>query len=744
MPPINLRLTIGAVVIIAYLLGPCRWILRVALAKLFTPGRPTLRRCGYNLWTWGNRHLAYLAELALFSAIVFGLVGHDYGLRDLFWHENPLTQLCAGAGVAALVFLVLGLGDLRDGRLSLNLSPLRALTVLAPLAGLTLAVAVDSMVVSWWTDAPGWKWNDFCLPIGMALTTAGVVGLTVGLEPGIPGDMAINVWLASMGLLALLAYSVVMAGVTAAVTICLASAMIASAGTLMFWRPIVGFALVVVGLLWVAFSNGRDPYKLMYDHLTEYAEPGKQARIYQIGDDAPSGDPAGSGLCDEPQDASPASPRGDLLDDEALLKAWLKQRLKHGSGPTETRLKLVVVAVSGGGIAAAVWTSMNLKRLEEQYPEFPRHVRLVTGASGGMLGAAYYVASIQAPPTGAADQPHAPGELERMVNGLAEDSLTPVVRQMLFLDLPSIGAWWRQSMDRGWVLERTWERNTQPDRPDASPLAGAFRDLGAGEAAGWRPSLIISPLLIEEGTPMLISNIGLDLGTLSRLQFFTMFPSDRFPSAHRLKVSTAVRMNAAFPYVSPATNLPTDPPRRVVDAGYYDNYGIEIACAWIRRNREWLARNTSGVVLVQIRAYPTSEVTPTQKFRAALTAGMYWLTSPLEGYTAVNRQAMLDRNKQNIREVQEWFQTHSPNAPFQWIILQCPETAPLSWYMKKSELKTLTGWAESDDTFRHAISTGQVDPKSGFFPEELTDYDYYTNLNLLMNTLGKPSSRLDE
>jgi hypothetical protein len=53
--------------------------------------------------------------------------------------------------------------------------------------------------------------------------------------------------------------------------------------------------------------------------------------------------------------------------------------------------------------------------------------------------------------------------------------------------------------------------------------------------------------------------------------------------------------------VSPAVNLPTDPPRRVVDAGSYDNYGIQIASAWIRRNNAWLAENISGVVLVQIR-----------------------------------------------------------------------------------------------------------------------------------------------
>jgi len=39
-------------------------------------------------------------------------------------------------------------------------------------------------------------------------------------------------------------------------------------------------------------------------------------------------------------------------------------------------------------------------------------------------------------------------------------------------------------------------------------------------------------------------------------------------------LQTAARMNAAFPVISPAVDLPTRPPRRVVDAGYFDNYGM--------------------------------------------------------------------------------------------------------------------------------------------------------------------------
>ena len=60
-------------------------------------------------------------------------------------------------------------------------------------------------------------------------------------------------------------------------------------------------------------------------------------------------------------------------------------------------------------------------------------------------------------------------------------------------------------------------------------------------------------------------------------------------------------MSASFPYVLPAAYLPTNPPRRVVDAGYYDNYGVGIAASWLYNNLNWVKANASGVVIVQIR-----------------------------------------------------------------------------------------------------------------------------------------------
>jgi hypothetical protein len=82
----------------------------------------------------------------------------------------------------------------------------------------------------------------------------------------------------------------------------------------------------------------------------------------------------------------------------------------------------------------------------------------------------------------------------------------------------------------------------------------------------------------------------------SALEFFKLVSDSA-----SFSLATAARMSATFPFVSPAVNLPTDPPLRVVDAGYYDNYGVTVAASWIRQNRQWIRDNTSGVLVVQIR-----------------------------------------------------------------------------------------------------------------------------------------------
>jgi predicted acylesterase/phospholipase RssA len=362
-------------------------------------------------------------------------------------------------------------------------------------------------------------------------------------------------------------------------------------------------------------------------------------------------------------------------DDPAVQTADLAYVRRDARGALKPPLALV--CASGGGSRAALWTMSVLARLERAFlagaggrppVAFPYHVRLVTGASGGMLAGAAYVCSLDTPSPGGTDGlppvairryippgASAPPELDDLVAASGENFLNAAAHQLGWADLWSIFFPARLKEDRGWAIERAWRAAF------GGLLDRTFDDLRLGEQAGWRPSLIFSPMLIEDGRQLFVSNLSLravtqnrarvigsddDLTLISRegVEFFELFPEAR----RAFQVGTAVRMSASFPYLLPATPLPTNPPRRVVDAGYYDNFGVGIAVSWLANHLDWVRANTSGVVLIQIRdgeseaSRRREEVT--DSFPSLIDRGLQWATSPPEGLWQSRAAANVFRN----------------------------------------------------------------------------------------------------
>ena len=322
-----------------------------------------------------------------------------------------------------------------------------------------------------------------------------------------------------------------------------------------------------------------------------------------------------------------------------------------------------MVATSGGGIRAGVWTAEVLTELEEHVPSFPNHLRLVTGASGGMYGASYYVQSLKKP--GGKDRHDVP--LDEIPSRIAEDSLKPTIRELVLSDIPNylIGATSTiGERDRGTAIEKAWQQHTDVG-PNSRGFAASFSSPADGEREGWRPSLIVSPMMVEDGRRLLLSNLDLqrltqatgavigkknDIYSVSAIEFSKLFPNVD------LQLSTVVRMNASFPYVTPSGTLPTVPVRRVVDAGYYDNFGINVAAAWLFHSRNWLANHTSGVLLIQIRdsftaKKRTDSALPGPSRAGRLSRGLQWLTTPLSAIGSARNSTNSFRNDEELQSL---------------------------------------------------------------------------------------------
>jgi hypothetical protein len=372
--------------------------------------------------------------------------------------------------------------------------------------------------------------------------------------------------------------------------------------------------------------------------------------------------PAGVGL--DVELPVPFDPGKGLLPTKVL-----RGHNRHLNGAGEEKGPMIVIAVSGGGLRSAVWTYFVLEQLElafaRQGRDFPSHVRLITGASGGMLGASYYVCTLTPPDRRVAPDARAT-QLATQRKRLGSDFLYPLTRRAVLSDLPGLLSPWPMKYDRGKSLEAEWRGLLTPADPEARGLEQTFADLRQGELEGWRPSLVFTPMMVEDGRRLVVSNLDMRYATsndgfvvggnnsdkfqanhsVDALELFRMFP----PAQSTLTVATAARMSASFPYFSPGVSLPTHPRRRVVDAGYYDNYGVCLASAWLLRGSTvgWLTDKADSVLVIQIRDGTSVDQ---RQLRAVppdgsglLSRASEEVTTPLEGLFAARVSSSSFRN----------------------------------------------------------------------------------------------------
>lgn len=235
------------------------------------------------------------------------------------------------------------------------------------------------------------------------------------------------------------------------------------------------------------------------------------------------------------------------------------------------------VAVAGGASRAAFWGGMVLGQLEDHARSsgrrFAENLFLLSGISGGSLGAAAFVSVLAAEP---GDRPVTP----RLKALLENDFLAPVVGAMLFPDLaqrflPVFDA--VRATDRSLALEEAWVADWRALVGPAHQAAGWWAGpLTAPYGNGDRrlPSLVLNTVRLEDGQRMLQSNLRFELPDA-----FDLLDA-RFDTRH-LTLAGAVHNSARFPYVSPAgvVSLPAGAdgrrPRwgRLGDGGYHEGSG---------------------------------------------------------------------------------------------------------------------------------------------------------------------------
>lgn len=306
--------------------------------------------------------------------------------------------------------------------------------------------------------------------------------------------------------------------------------------------------------------------------------------------------------------ASDANMAADKNNYEQILNRWKKKQDTVNGKPV-----VYIVDVSGGGIRSATFTMNVLQALDSiTNGSFMQHTVLINGASGGMLGAAYFRQLYWEKQQGHIAQLTD----KKYVDDIATDLLNPLFISFVSRDLIGPVRKFKENgniypKDRGYAFEQKLNDNTR------GLLNKRLADYAVAEKQADIPAIFFNSTINRDGRQMIISaqpvsflmrpvkdtsaNVTADPDAVD----FTALFKQQQP--YNLHILSALRMNATFPYVLPDVLLPSNPAIDVMDAGLHDNFGQSTSLRFISTFSKWLAENTSRVVLVQIRDRPLSD-----------------------------------------------------------------------------------------------------------------------------------------
>lgn len=302
-----------------------------------------------------------------------------------------------------------------------------------------------------------------------------------------------------------------------------------------------------------------------------------------------------------------------------MLNNW---RSKFGT----EKPKMVFLCASGGGKRAALWTFTCLQTADSLTGgELFKHSILITGASGGLIGASYYR---ELKLRQAISDTINPYSLVHRAN-ISTDNLNPMIFSLLANDL-FVGfskfnyAGNLYQRDRGYTFEE--QLNQITDGMMDKPISA----YDTFERQAVIPMMMLTPTIVNDGRKLYIGSrpvgfMNYELTNfpeytskkMSGVDFQRLFENQ---GGKDLRFLSALRMCATFPYITPNTSLPTDPSIFIMDAGISDNFGLNDAARFLYAYKDWIAENTSGVILVSIRDSPKLATIPKREGQTIIDA----------------------------------------------------------------------------------------------------------------------------
>ena len=386
--------------------------------------------------------------------------------------------------------------------------------------------------------------------------------------------------------------------------------------------------------------------------------------------------------------------RKDSAQTIQMLENW-RAKFPAGQKP-----KMVFLCVSGGGKRAALWTLTALQTADSiSRGKLMENTILITGASGGLIGASYFRELKLQEKLGAKNNPYSESHRQK----ISTDNLNPLIFSLLANDLfvgftkfEYGGNYYYR--DRGFTFEDQLNQITEGlmDKP--------MKAYDSVEMKAIIPMIILTPTIVNDGRKLYIASRPVSFmnydavnmrsyGAMkfSGIDFQRMFADH---GAEDLRFLSALRMSATFPYITPNTTLPTHPPIKIMDAGISDNFGLSDAIRFTYAFKDWIEAQTSGIVFVSIRDSPKLGTIPPQAGQTIvddLTQPISSVYNNFENFQDITSDLLISQAKSWFStpvdriDIQYQAESYSPVLQKMDSIRQNSARASLSWRLTTRE-----------------------------------------------------------
>jgi hypothetical protein len=294
----------------------------------------------------------------------------------------------------------------------------------------------------------------------------------------------------------------------------------------------------------------------------------------------------------------------DKLSTLVMLENWRKKF------PGDKKPKMVFLCVSGGGKRAALWTVAALQTADSvTQGKLMENTTLITGASGGLIGASYFRELKLRQKQGEKINPYANYHRQK----ISTDNLNPLIFGLLANDL-FVGYTTFDYAGLHYIRDRSYTFEDQLNQITGGLMDKPIRDYNEPETKALIPMMILTPTIVNDGRKLYIASrpvsfmnadsqnmLNYKSSKISGADFQRLF---REQGSENLRFLSALRMSATFPYITPNTTLPSTPPIQIMDAGISDNFGLTDAVRFFFAFNEWIEENTSGIIILSVRDSP--------------------------------------------------------------------------------------------------------------------------------------------